>query len=139
LSNTVGNNDRGVAQRDPVSAGGGIRAEGVLADGSENQTYLESVDYWGTLRNYRDEYIYDASFIKLREVNFGYAIPAKFLSSTPFKNARVAFVGRNLAILFKNIPNVDPEAAMGSGNIQGFENGQHPSFSSMGFNINFGF
>ncbi|SOE22584.1 TonB-linked outer membrane protein, SusC/RagA family [Spirosomataceae bacterium TFI 002] len=139
LSNTVGLNDRGVEQREPVADGGGIRAEGVTESGAENTVYLEAVDYWGTLRNYRDEFVYDASFIKLREVSLGYSIPSSILKKTPFTNARISLVGRNLAILFKNIPNVDPEAALGSGNIQGFENGQHPSFNSTGFNLNFGF
>jgi hypothetical protein len=36
----------------------------------------------------------------------------------------------------KNVPNVDPESAYGSGNTQGFENGQHPSTRSVGFSIN---
>ena len=40
------------------------------------------------------------------------------------------------AILHKNIPNVDPESAYGSGNVQGFENGQHPSTRTMGFSVN---
>ncbi|MCP9766904.1 SusC/RagA family TonB-linked outer membrane protein [Lacihabitans sp. LS3-19] len=139
LGNTVGLNDKGVPMRDPVSAGGGLRSIGVLEDGTENTKYVEAQNYWGTLRNYRGEFfVYDASFLKLRQVTFGYNIPSKALTKTPFKNAKVSFVGRNLAILFKNIPNVDPESALGSGNIQGFENGQHPSTRSMGVNISFG-
>ncbi|WP_026210025.1 SusC/RagA family TonB-linked outer membrane protein [Flexithrix dorotheae] len=137
LSNTVGNNDRGVPQRDPVSEGGGWRSDGVFEDGTPNDVYIESVNYWGTLRNYREEYVYDASFVKLREMRLTYSIPRKLVAKTPFQSISASLVGRNLAILHKNVPNIDPESALGSGNVQGFENGQHPSVRSMGFNLNF--
>jgi hypothetical protein len=69
-------------------------------------------------------------------MKIGYNFPKKFFGSSPFRGLEIAFVGRNLAILHKNAPNIDPENAYGSGNIQGFENGQHPSTRSLGFSLN---
>ncbi|UZR96991.1 SusC/RagA family TonB-linked outer membrane protein [Chondrinema litorale] len=134
---TAGNNDRGTPQRDPVEDNGGFRADGVFEDGTPNDIYLESQSYWKALRNIREEFAYDASFVKLREVRLSFAIPSKWVDKTPFRTINASLVGRNLAILHKNIPNLDPEAGLGSGNIQGFENGQHPSVRSYGFNLNF--
>ncbi len=45
VSETVGLNDRGVPMRDPVDEGGGIRAEGVLESGQQNEQYVEAVDF----------------------------------------------------------------------------------------------
>ncbi|MDX8340836.1 SusC/RagA family TonB-linked outer membrane protein [Draconibacterium sp. IB214405] len=136
LASTVGNNAKGNPMRDPVSEGGGMLAEGVKEDGTPNDVYIEAVDYWKAMRNYRENYLYDASFIKLREVKIGYSLPSSLFANTFINGVNVALVGRNLAILHKNIPNVDAESAYGSGNIQGFENGQHPSTRTMGFSVN---
>ncbi len=136
LASTVGNNDKGNPQRDDVADGGGWRADGVFEDGTENDIYIDANDYWAHLRSRRENYLYDASFIKLREVKLSYSLPSKLFADIPIRSASISLVGRNLAILHKNVPNVDPESAYGSGNIQGFENGQHPSTRTMGFSVN---
>ena len=136
LAETAGLNDRGNPQRDAVSEGGGYLAVGVKEDGTPNDVYVEATDYWQHLRTRREYYLYDASFIKLREVKVGYTLPRKLFANSFIEGVSVSLVGRNLAILHKNAPNIDPEAAYGSGNIQGFENGQHPSTRTMGFSVN---
>jgi hypothetical protein len=69
----------------------------------------------------------------------GYSLPSSLISKTPFTKISVSVVGRNLAILYKKVPHLDPEAAVtGSGNIQGYEGGAIPSLRSYGFNIAFG-
>jgi len=80
-----------------------------------------------------ENYLYDASYVKLRELSIAYQLPHKI--SGPFSGIELAFIGRNLAILYKNVPNLDPESAIGSGNMQGFESGQHPSIRSYGFSL----
>jgi hypothetical protein len=55
------------------------------------------------------------------------------------KGASVAIVGRNLAILHRNTPHIDPDQAINSGNIQGIEGAQLPSTRTIGFNVNFQF
>jgi TonB-linked SusC/RagA family outer membrane protein len=139
FSNTVGLNANGVDIRQPVADGGGLIVDGVTADGQQNTTYVEAQTHFGRLRNFREAFTYDASFIKLREVSLGYDIPASILSNSFIGTATVSVFGRNLAILSKNTPNIDPESAVTNNNVQGFENGQNPSVRSIGANIKLSF
>lgn len=85
-------------------------------------------------------FIYDASFTKLRQVVLGYSLPSKILSRTPFQKVTVSFVARNLAIISKNIENVDPESTYSTApGAQGLEYFAMPPTRSYGFNLNVGF
>jgi hypothetical protein len=79
--------------------------------------------------------MYDASFIKLRQITFGYSVPKSMLSKTPFQTLSLSFVGRNLAILFKNTENIDPESSYTSSNAQGLDYFGMPATRSYGFNL----
>jgi hypothetical protein len=93
-------------------------------------------NYWSNLGERAEEnFIYDASFVKLRQVSLGYSLPAKILSKTPFTGLAVSFVGRNLAILYKNIDNVDPESTYTDSNAQGLDYFGMPGTRSYGFNL----
>jgi hypothetical protein len=61
------------------------------------------------------------------------------LSKTPFVNITVSFVGRNLWIISKNTPNIDPESSYTSSNSQGLDYFGQPSVRSWGFNLRLGF
>jgi TonB-linked SusC/RagA family outer membrane protein len=129
---------------------GNIVGQGVVettnADGtfsySPNTTVVASADdYYHNYynRNINEAYIFDASYVKLREVRLGFAVPQKWFGRLPFRNVNFSLVGRNLALLYKNLPHIDPETSYyGDGNVQGFENGNTPSARSMGFNLTFG-
>ncbi|MEM6841264.1 MAG: SusC/RagA family TonB-linked outer membrane protein [Bacteroidota bacterium] len=135
MSETVGPNDLGNPMRSPVSDGGGIRAEGVLESGEQNTQYVEAVDYFKDITGIDEYSVFDASFVKLREVRLGYAFPSKLFDNIPINSVTLSLVGRNLALLYSNVPHVDPETTLGSGNIQGLENSQLPSTRSVGFNL----
>lgn len=78
--------------------------------------------------------IFDASYVKLREVTLSYTFPEKFRG--PFANVVVSAFGRNLATWGLDNKNFDPEmSTAGSGNIQGFEGGSLPSTRSFGMNL----
>jgi TonB-linked SusC/RagA family outer membrane protein len=79
--------------------------------------------------------IVDASYVKLRELRLGWAVPQSLTRALSGYRMNVALVGRNLAILHNNAPNIDPETAFSSGNQQGLEMGQLPSTRSLGFQI----
>ncbi len=84
--------------------------------------------------------IFDASYVKLRQIQFGYDLPKKLISKTGLQALSVSVVGRNLAILYKKAPHIDPETAFGDGNGgQGLEFGQQPTGRSIGVNLNFKF
>ena len=97
-------------------------------DGAWNYDYLPTVAY-----------VYDASYVKLREVSFSYSIPAKWLGKLPVSKVTVSIVGRNLWIIHKNIPYYDPESSLSAGNVQGIADGTYPSTRTLGFNISVGF
>ncbi len=77
--------------------------------------------------------IFDASFIKLREVKLGYTFSK--LGNLPLRDLSINLVGRNLAILKTSVPHIDPETAFSNNNAQGIEFGQLPSARSLGFNV----
>lgn len=113
---------------------------GAWVAGEKNTHYISSQNYFGDAANDQARVIYDASFIKLREVILGYTLPEKVLSATPFTTARVSLVGRNLVILYQNTPRgLDPEAGTTSGNGQGIEFGSFLPTASYGFNVQLSF
>ena len=85
-------------------------------------------------------FIYDASYVKLREITVSYDLPKKWLRKTPFQTFRVAAVGRNIATLFANTPHgLDPQATSTTGNAQGFERGFNLPSATYGFDIKVSF
>ncbi|MCF0050948.1 SusC/RagA family TonB-linked outer membrane protein [Dyadobacter sp. LJ53] len=122
-----------------------LTVTGVTQEGTDYKPFTktltpqEAYNYWGSVGGEADAvttmYLYDASFVKLRQLTLGYSFPKKLLEKTPLQNLTLSFVGRNLAILFKNIDNVDPESTYSNGNSQGFDYFGFPSTRSYGFNL----
>ena len=143
---SAGLNDLGNPKRDPIldngdgtydPKSGGIINPGVHADGTPNTTRVAadrySVDGWAVSPNAR--FVYDASYLKLREVALTYNLPSSLIKSTPLYGASVSLVGSNLWIIHKNLPYADPEATQSSGNTQGWQSGVMPTVRTYGFNI----
>ncbi|RNI25890.1 SusC/RagA family TonB-linked outer membrane protein [Rufibacter latericius] len=134
-------NDLGNPSRSPVTEGGGLILPGVNEDGTPNTTRIENGE--GTLGYYmpQEYHIYDASFVKLREVSLGYTLPAGLMARLkPFSSIDVSLVGRNLWIIHKNLPYADPEDGLSSGNLgQGYISGSYPTTRNLGFNVRFKF
>jgi len=117
----------------------GIIFKGVTQDGKPNKTIMPASSYYKTLNNFDEAWIYSSSFIKLREVRLGYDLPVEWLHSIGFAGATITLVGRNLWIIHKKVPNVDPETAFNNGNGQGLEDLSLPGTRSYGINLNFKF
>ena len=85
--------------------------------------------------------MYDASFVKLREVALSFGLPKSLLTKiTLIKTADFSIVGRNLWIIHKNTPNSDPEDGLGAGNLaQGYQSGSYPSVRTIGANLRLSF
>ena len=125
--------------RDPNFAG--VVVEGVNAStGEANAVAINPQSHFfynqGYVIHAADQY--DASFVKLREMRLDYNLPADMVNGTPFSNVSIGVFGRNLAILHKNVPHVDPEVATSASNVQGFEGGQLPAERTIGVNLKFG-
>lgn len=147
---TAGLNDRGFPKRSPVAEGGGVLVPGVLADGSPNTIYADASDYTNPQGYYGGSsetggylpdagLVYDASFVKLREVTLSYSLPKDLFSSIPVTNVSLGVFGRNLWIIDKNLPSGDPEYGNSSGNYHGIQNAALPAVKEYGFNVNIQF
>jgi hypothetical protein len=143
-------NDLGNPVRDPLidngdgtygANSGGYICEGVLEDGSVNTIRIPGDDDYsfGYASYPNSEFVYDASFVKLREVVLTYSIPSKVIAKTFINKASLSFVGSNLWIIHKNLPYADPEAGLSNGNIQGWQSGVMPSTKNFGFSLNLQF
>jgi len=138
LPETAGNNDKGNPVRSPIADGGGVILPGVKqADGKPNDIRVSAVNYgvFGYRRNPAAAFVYDASYVKLREVSLTYSLPRGVVSKIhPIKGVDFSLIGRNLWIIHKNLPYADPEEGMSSGNVQGYQTGAYPTARTFGFN-----
>ncbi|MGN7986351.1 SusC/RagA family TonB-linked outer membrane protein [Pedobacter sp. 22226] len=114
----------------------GIIFDGVTADGKRNEKILPAQQYYKTFRNIDEANIFDASYVKLREVKLSYNLPAKWLRPLSLQGVSVSLVGRNLWIIHRNTVDIDPEVAFNTGNGQGLESLSNPSTRSYGINLN---
>lgn len=126
----------------------GVIGKGVMNVGTEespayvpNDVIVGAQSFWNAQnpRTYHEAGIFDGSFVKLRELSLGYSLPQTLLADTFLESVRLSVVGRNLAILFKNHPHLDPEFDAKGGNAQGFGYGEMPSTRNIGFNLNVSF
>lgn len=134
---TVALNDLGNPSRDPVSAGGGVIMPGVTADGKPNDIRVEN-DFgtFGYARNPAAAFVYDASYVKLREANITYSFPSTLIDKIKFINGiDFSIIGRNLWIIHKNLPYADPEENLSAGNAQGYQSGAYPTVRQIGANL----
>jgi hypothetical protein len=134
-------NDLGNPSRNTIANGGGIIMPGVTQDGKANTKRVENnFGTYGYAYNPAANFIYDASYVKLRELVLSYAIPKSIVSkSRLFKGIEVSLIGRNLWIIHKNLPFSDPEENLSSGNVQGYQSGAYPTTRSIGANLKFKF
>jgi len=128
---------------DLTKPGNGVIGEGVVlgADGkfSPNTVKLSAREWHTTYtlgRRLVEGVMYDASFIKLREVQLSYTIPNKLIAKSGVRDITLSLVGRNL-MLWSEVPHVDPETASTSGGtiIPGVESVAIPSTKSYGINV----
>lgn len=136
---SVGLNDLGNPMRNSLANGGGIILDGVAPDGQPN-TVRTAMDTYnnatGSVKAPSAHFIYDASYIKLREVSLTYSFPkVSLLDKIKVEAMKLSLVGSNLWIIHKNLPFSDPEANLSSGNVQGYQEGVLPSTQNLGLNL----
>src|SRR5688572_3918063 len=128
--------------------------DGVLADGTPNTkpvwlgqgTGPDGVNY-GSAGYYRavhrgitENFVEDASWIRLRNLSIAYNIPAAILKKSVIKNAGITFTGNNL-LLFTDYTGFDPESSStsASSNVDAFSGFTYPALRSylVSLTINF--
>jgi len=131
---------RGLSVETLAGREGGYVGVGVNEKGEKNTVNVNPQDYAERVFNVATPFVYKSDFLKLRQIIIDYSLPAKVLGNkSPFKGVSVSVVGRNLAILMKNTPNIDPESTYNNSNAQGLELGGVPVTRSFGVNLNLKF
>lgn len=123
---------------------GDIILPGVNRQNTVNTTPINAQTYYqligGRKEAIAEEFIYDASYIRLKEVSLGYSLPKKFLKKTPFTKARFSVVGRNLCYLLKHTPGTSPEGGYDTSMFsQAIDFSSMPYSRTYGFTVNLGF
>lgn len=123
----------------------GIVGEGVVNIGSDdnpeyvqNTTAFSASEYYNQFYNRANEEsaLYDASYIKLRQVGLTYSFPKRWTQKMKLNSFKVGVIATNLFTLTEN-PHFDPElsAMQGTNQVFGVEDLSYPSSRSLGFNI----
>jgi TonB-linked SusC/RagA family outer membrane protein len=141
---TAGFNDKGNNVRDPVANGGGVKVSGVSqSSGRDTTAYVDARSYFRNTIGTKiyEEWLFDASYIKLREVSVGYTLDHKLLGKTPIKTARVALIARNPWMIWQKAPKgLEPsELSYNSGSISWLEKGEFQTVHSYGVSLNLTF
>jgi TonB-linked SusC/RagA family outer membrane protein len=115
-----------------------VNTNGVwTSTGVANTMEIDPETYWEdhAYKNFSNN-VYDASYVKLRQINFGYALPDKLIGKGPFSKVEVGLYARNVLILSSKLPYMDPEVnSSNSRNAYGFESNAIPSSRSIGANL----
>jgi len=129
----------------------GIVNAGVAPDGTVNTVStvngnLKSTgpgkysNNYGYLAQPNKAFVYDASYVKLREVSISYNLPKSLFKGTFVNGGTLSVLGSNLWIISKNLPYADPESGLSSGNkSRGYSTGSLPTTRDIGFKLTFKF
>ncbi|RZK49111.1 MAG: SusC/RagA family TonB-linked outer membrane protein [Pedobacter sp.] len=136
---TAAINDKGQSVRDDPSVGGGVKVTGLDQTTKEFKTYyVDALTHYQNLYNNKtfDDFVYDLTFVKLREVSIGYRLPVKKLGAEKFmKSATISLIARNPLLIYAKTKDFDPSEISASVG----ETAQLPGTRGLGFNLRIGF
>lgn len=111
---------------------------GVTESGQPNTTRITASQYYGALQ--AEDFLYDASFIKLKELSLGYSFPQSMLKKTPLNSFNISFVARNLCYLLKHTPGTSPEGGYDTSMFsQAIDYAALPFTRTFGLSVSLGF
>jgi outer membrane receptor protein involved in Fe transport len=133
---TVPNRETGVVVNGVTQTGTDADGKPIYEPFTHTCNQEETANYWGNLGERAEEnFMYDASFIKLRQISLEFSLPAKILTKTPFQTLALSIVGRNIACLLKHTPNIDPEYGYTDSAAQGLDYFGMPTTRTYGLNL----
>ncbi len=134
----------GVSQRTADARdAGSVSVDAISEVDNSAISSIDPATYYGAVggRNgITENYIYDATNIRLRELSVGYQLPSSLLKNSGFiETAKISFIGRNLFFLMNEAP-FDPDVTFSTGvGLQGIDIFSLPASRNFGFNITLGF
>ncbi|WP_228852348.1 SusC/RagA family TonB-linked outer membrane protein [Aegicerativicinus sediminis] len=157
---TVGPNALGNPVRDAVTGTGvvsgvvvnannvGSDSGGVLIEGVDETTgdpaayYVDPVTYWARLFALHERWLYDASYVKLRQARLDYEFPKKWIENTFIDGLNVGVFANNLWLIYTAVDGVDVSELEDNSALSGYgwtEGGQSPNTRTIGINLNITF
>ena len=116
---------------------GGIVIDAYKEDGTKNTTNISAQQYWGSYAAIGENYVFDQTNVRLRELSLVYNLPSGLLGKTFIKGASLGITGRNLFFLYRALDNYDPEGSSSASNFsQGVLFYNMPTTRSVGFSVN---
>lgn len=121
---------------------------GVVATGANtyapNTTKISPQQYWAALgtgnTGITEANLYDASSIRIRNVQLSYSLPKSVLGKSPIQKASLAFACNNVWLISSHMHGIDPESSFATGTTAtGFESGSIPSTRTYYFTLSLGF
>ena len=130
--------NRGLNQATLVGRETGVTAVGVKENGQANDIVVPAYEYYPKLAtNISALSVLDGSFIKFRQLTFGYTFNQTVLAHTPFQAITLSLVGRNLFTIMKRTDNIDPENTISPlVSYAGVEGGSLPFARTYGATLN---
>ena len=138
---TAAINENGKNVRDLVADGGGIKVNGISnGTGEEVSTFVDARTYFRSRLGTQiyEEWLYDASFVRLREARLAYNFSKEKFSKLPFKSVTLGLIVRNPFMIYQKAPKgLNPaELANGSEAVSWLETGQLITVRSYGVSLN---
>jgi TonB-linked SusC/RagA family outer membrane protein len=89
----------------------------------------------GFTKRVADMVVFDASYVKFRQITLGYSVPKSLFKNIPVQSINVSLVGYNLFDIYNKLPNGDPS----TGGRDGLNYNVLPSTRSFTLNLNVNF
>ncbi len=106
-----------------------------VKEGVEGTFAVDPQKYWDRVSRVHEAFVYDASYIRFRQISLGYNFSPNLLMRTPFREASLSIYASNLFYIMRNTKNISPESSFGTGNNLGFEMFAYPEMRTVGMNL----
>ena len=130
----AGNSKRTLEGRDGMVVPGIVKSTG-----QENTKQITAEEYYSNIggsTGVAEAFMYDGTYVKMRELSLGWNLPKLWLKKTPLKSVKISAVARDLFYFYKDAP-VNAESAFSREDYaQAFEYGSLPPTRSFGLSLN---
>ncbi|MBV7530657.1 SusC/RagA family TonB-linked outer membrane protein [Chitinophaga sp. sic0106] len=145
-TNDAGKNIR-LANGEQPPAGKVLRTDGMLIDGikpdgTPNDLIVSAANYYNSRYGgfATEDAVFDNNYIRLGEISLAYRLPNNICQKLSVQNVTFSLIARNIAYLYKSLPNVTPNSGLGTDAINSnFEYSAFPSVRNLGGSVKVNF
>lgn len=110
----------------------GNKIRNTIQLGANDLFFLNTIDI-------NENIVFDATRLRIREINLNYSLPQSLISKSPFRGASLSFNVQNLWYRAFNFPehmNFDPEVSSNNSNGRGFDTQSDPTMRQFSLGLN---